>query len=295
MVKVHVSVPATAANLGPGYDCFGLAMARYDEVTAQIIDGPVRVEVTGVGAASVPLDETHLVLRAAGRVFDLLGEPRHALALECINRIPHGGGQGSSAAATVSGMLLARALVPGAATRLDDLGILALATEMEGHPDNVAPALFGGLTISFTRDDGSVVSIRRQVHPDIRLAVFTSAVQSSTKAARDMLPSSISHCDAAVNSAATAVLLHALTQDPAYLLDGTSDLLHQRYRASAMPESAALVADLRKAGIAAVVSGAGPSVLALLQTPTELAQFARPGFELAELSVDTRGAQVTSK
>lgn len=295
MTKVHVSVPATAANLGPGYDCFGLAMARYDEVTAQIIDGPIRVEVTGVGAESVPLDETHLVLRAAGRVFDLLGEPRHALALECINRIPHGGGQGSSAAATVSGMLLARALVPGAAERLDDLGILALATDMEGHPDNVAPALFGGLTISFTRIDGSVVSIRRQVHPDIRLAVFTSAVQSSTKAARDMLPSRISHSDAAANSAATAVLLHALTQDPAYLLDGTSDLLHQQYRASAMPESAALVADLRKVGVAAVVSGAGPSVLALLQSPTDLAQFVRPGFELAELLVDTRGAQVTSK
>ncbi len=294
MTKVHVSVPATAANLGPGYDCFGLAMARYDEVSAQIIDGPVRVDVTGVGAGSVPLDETHLVLRAAGKVFDLLGEPRHSLWLECINRIPHGGGQGSSAAATVAGMLLARALVPGGTARLDDADLLALATDMEGHPDNVAPALFGGLTISWTQPDGTVRSIRRRVHQDVRLGVFTASAHCSTKAARDMLPGNVSHGDAVKNSAAVAVLLHALTEDPVYLWDGTVDLLHQQYREPAMPASAELVRDLRKAGIAAVVSGAGPSVLALLTEQIDAAQWRRPGFVLAELAVDSDGAKVTS-
>lgn len=290
--EVRVRVPATAANIGPGYDSFGIAMGRYDDVRARLTDGPVRVTVTGVAADEVPRDASHLIVRAAARVFAELGEPAHHLELTCENRIPHGGGQGSSAAATVAGMLLARELVAAGA----DLGradILRLATAMEGHPDNVAPTVYGGLTVSWIRDNGTVGCIRHEVHPQIRLVVFTAASHSSTKTTRAMLPALIPHEDAAANSAATAVLLHAMTDDPSYLMDGTVDRLHQAYRAPAMPESAQLVAELRSAGIPAVISGAGASVLAILDRPLDVHAWQPTGFVAEELAVDASGAQVT--
>ncbi len=291
---VSVRVPATAANIGPGYDSFGIAMGRYDDIRGRLTDGPVRVTVTGVAADDVPRDASHLVLRAAARLFAEIGEPCHAIDLSCVNRIPHGGGQGSSAAATVAGMMLARALVPAGAD-VDDNDILRLATEMEGHPDNVAPTLYGGLTVSWVRDDGSVASIRHEVHPQIRLVVFTAASHSSTAATRAMLPALVPHADAAANSAAAAVLLHAMTDDPEFLMDGTIDWLHQRYRASAMPESMQLVAELRSAGIPAVISGAGASVLAIVDRPLDLHAWQPPGFVADELAVDQVGAQVSGE
>lgn len=290
--EVSVRVPATAANIGPGYDSFGIAMGRYDDLRARLTDGPVRVTVTGVAADDVPRDASHLVIRAAARVFAELGEPAHAIDLTCANRIPHGSGQGSSASATVAGMLLARELVPaGAQLGLDD--ILRLATEMEGHPDNVGPTIYGGLTVSWVRENGSVGCIRREVHPQIRLVVFTAGSHSSTHTTRAMLPKLIPHADAAANSAATAVLLHAMTDDPAYLMDGTMDRLHQSYRASAMPESAQLVAELRSAGIPAVISGAGASVLAIVDRPLDVHAWQPVGFVADELTVDQAGAQVS--
>ncbi|WP_157970485.1 homoserine kinase [Nakamurella deserti] len=290
--QVCVRVPATSANIGPGYDSFGIAMGRYDDVRARLTDGPTLVTVTGVAADEVPRDETHLVVRAAARLFAELGEPAHRLDLTCENRIPHGGGQGSSAAATVAGMLLARELVPAGA-QLGREDVLRLATEMEGHPDNVAPTVFGGLTVSWVREDGSVGCIRHEVHPEIRLVVFTAPSHSSTKTTRAMLPAVIPHADAAANSAATAVLLHAMTDDPAYLMDGTVDRLHQSYRAAAMPESAQLVAELRSAGIPAVISGAGASVLAILDRPLDVHAWQPVGFVAEEIEVDQVGAQVT--
>ena len=289
--EVSVRVPATSANIGPGYDSFGVAIGRYDDVRGHLTDGPVRVTVTGVAADEVPRDASHLVVRAAARVFAELGEPAHAIDLTCENRIPHGGGQGSSAAATVAGMLLARELVPAGA-QLGREDILRLATEMEGHPDNVAPTVFGGLTVSWIRDNGTVGCIRHEVHPQIRLVVFTAASHSSTKTTRAMLPDLIPHADAAANSAATAVLLHAMTDDPSYLMDGTVDRLHQSYRAPAMPESAQLVAELRSAGIPAVISGAGGSVLAILDRPLDVHAWQPVGFVAEELAVDQIGAQV---
>ena len=287
--EVRVRVPATSANLGPGFDSFGVAIGRYDDLRAHLTDGPCRVSVTGVAADEVPRDASHLVLRAAARVFEELGEPPHALDLTCVNRIPHGGGLGSSAAATVAGMLLASELVPAGA-QLTKGDLLRLATAMEGHPDNVAPAIFGGLTVSYLRADGTVGCIRHQVHPQIRLVVFTASAHSSTQRAWAMLPATVTHADAAANSAATAVLLHAMTEEPIYLMDGTVDRLHQSYRASAMPESAELVAQLRSAGIPAVISGAGASVLAIVERHLELSAWQTDGFEAAELAVDQLGA-----
>jgi len=290
--QVRIKVPATSANLGPGYDSFGLALGRYDEVYAEIAD-TLTITVDGVGADSVPRDERHLVVRATQVAFDAVGEPLPGLRLHCINTIPHGGGQGSSASAIVAGVLIARGLLPDGDVRLPDSRVLELATAMEGHPDNVAPAIFGGLTVSWSRADGTVQAIRREVHPDIRLLAFTAEAECSTEVARDMLPASVPHQDAAANAAAAAVLLHALTVAPEYLLDGTVDRLHQGYRAPAMPASAALVAELRDAGLAAVISGAGPSVLAFSSGEVDPASWQRPGFRASLLDVDRLGAVLT--
>jgi homoserine kinase len=289
-VRATVRVPATSANLGPGYDSFGLALGRYDVVAGSLASG-VTVDVTGVGVGSVPTDESHLVVRAICGAFDAAGVPFPGVALTCENEIPHGGGQGSSAAAIVGGLLLGRALLPDPGV-LDDQRIFDLATAMEGHPDNVAPALFGGFTLAWTDPDGHARAVRRDVHSDVRLLLFSASEASATHYTRSLLPATVPHADAAANSAAAALLVHALTADPALLLPATVDRLHQPYRAPAMPGTAALVADLRAAGIAAVVSGAGPSVLALSHRPIDPDPFRRNGFTVVPVTVDTAGALV---
>ena len=292
---VSVRVPATSANLGPGFDSFGLALARFDEVSAHLRQEGLLVEVAGVGADEVPLTHEHLVVRAAARAFASVGEALPGLHLKCVNCIPHGGGLGSSASAIVAGLLLCRELLAGAGgRRLSDDEVLGLANEMEGHPDNVAPALFGGFTLAFLDDDGRPAAVRRQVHPDIRVVVFSAHQASSTHHTRGLLPATVPHADASANAAAAALLVHALTVDPSYLLPATRDRLHQDYRAPAMPESARLVRDLRQAGIAAVISGAGPSVIALVTGSLDLKPWQRPGFEAAEVAVCTAGAEVHS-
>ncbi len=283
-------MPATAANLGPGFDCFGLALQRYDTVSAELRpDGGVEVHVEGVGAGQVPTDGTHLVLRAIARAWAAVDRPLPGVTLRCRNTIPHGGGQGSSAAAIVAGLLLGRELLPDGGAALGQDEILRLATEMEGHPDNVAPALLGGFTLAWT-GTGGASAVRRDVHPDVRAVMFTADAASSTRHSRTLLPTMVPHGDAAANVAAAALLVHALTADPRYLLDATGDRLHQPYRAEAMPESAALLADLRGAGIAAVVSGAGPSVLALCAGPIDLKPWQRNGFRAEPVEICATGA-----
>ncbi len=294
VTEITVRVPATSANLGPGYDCFGLALGRFDEITVRPAETD-RITVVGVGAGRVPTDDRHLVLRSIRRAFEAAGQPPVGVDLQCRNRIPHGGGQGSSASAIVSGLLAGRALLPDPAALTDD-DILQLATAVEGHPDNVAPALFGGFTLAWMAADGTARAVRRQVHAGVSALVFTAAAASSTEHTRSILPSTIPHADAAANSAAAALLVHALTDEPSYLMEATRDWLHQRYRAAAMAPSAQLVADLREAGIAAVISGAGPSVLALLepgQQDRDLSGFDRTGFIADALPIEQTGATVT--
>lgn len=265
---VSVRVPATSANLGPGFDSFGLALSRYDDVTAEVIDEGLHISAVGEGASTIPTDETHLIVRAMRATFDRLGVRPTGLRLDCVNRIPHGRGLGSSAAAIVAGVELARALVIDGASRLDDGDALALASELEGHPDNVAACLLGGLTIAWTVD-GRGRAIR--VEPSGFVPVlFIPPGQSATEVARAALPPQIPHADAAFNAARAGLLVVALTGRPDLLLAATEDRLHQRYRASSMPATSALVAELRADGVAAVVSGAGSSVLALA-TPSQRA------------------------
>ncbi|MDQ1713857.1 MAG: homoserine kinase [Frankiaceae bacterium] len=255
---VRVRVPATAANLGPGFDAFGLALGLYDDVVARIGESGVHVDVAGEGADDVPRDRRNLVVKAMRACFDLLGGQPRGLEVVCANRIPHGRGLGSSAAAIVAGVLAARELTLGG---LADADVLGLCAEIEGHPDNVAACLLGGFTLAW-RSGGSVAAVRLPVHPSVAPVAFVPGSRSSTAKARRLLPDVVPHADAAVNAGRAALLVEALGRRPDLLMSATEDLLHQPYRAEAMPRSAALMASLRSAGVAAVVSGAGPAVLA---------------------------------
>lgn len=286
---VTVRVPATSANLGPGFDALGLALSLHDEVQAHVTGGGVTVEVIGEGAGDLPGDETHLVVRAMRRVFDELGERPAGLALRCRNRIPQARGMGSSSAAIVAGVTLARALVTDGAERLDRHGLLRIAAELEGHPDNVAPCLLGGMTIAWTEDAGAA-AVRVDPADPIRPFVFVPEERGLTEVARAALPATVPHADAALNAGRAALLVHAITVDPRHLFAATEDRLHQRYRAASMPGSAGLVASLRAEGVAAVISGAGPSVLAL--TSGGWAPSPLPGWRVLPLDVDPVGALV---
>ncbi len=289
--RAQVQVPATSGNLGPGFDAFGLAMALHDVVEVRAVTGATSVEVSGEGAGEVPDGEDHLVVRAIRAGLEYVGAPQAGLALRCRNAIPHGRGLGSSAAAVVAGLVAARALV-SEPEALDDDAVLGLATEFEGHPDNAAPALLGGATIAWLTDDGPR-AVRLDVAPTLATTVLVPASRLSTVTARASLPSSVPHHDAAVNAGRTGLLTLALTARPDLLPTATEDRLHQRYRASVMQETVALVDELRAAGFAAVVSGAGPSVLVLHEggATRELRQLAGSGWKALALPVDGEGAR----
>lgn len=296
--SVRVRVPATSANLGPGFDTLGLALAYSDEAIVTVTDTPgVTVAVTGVGAGEVATDETNLVARSIKHVFDRVGQPFPGLRIEATNKIPHGRGMGSSGSAIVSGVMAAYGLLDGVVD-FDADRLLALATELEGHPDNVAPALFGGLTIAWTSAAGpkhKKLSVHRGVSPLVLVPNFTM----STELARSLQPEQVPHEDAVFNVSRSALLIAALTQSPELLFEATEDRLHQNYRGSAMPRTRDMVAGLRAAGYAAVVSGAGPSVLVLCSDPGERLAAAKlaagiGGDDWRELmlAVDIKGATV---
>jgi homoserine kinase len=298
---VRVRVPATSANLGPGFDALGLALNLHDEVTARVSGTGIRVRVTGEGADELPSDESHLVVRCMLATFDLLGGRPPGLELICDNRIPQARGLGSSSAAIVAGILAARALVADAA--LADQAVLRLANEIEGHPDNVAPCLLGGITIAWLDDDrsrsageaprpGTVAgarAVRLEPAPGVHPVVLVPEERGLTAHARAALPATVPHADAAHNAGRAALLVHALTIAPDLLLPATEDRLHQDYRAPGAPATAALVAKFRAAGIPAVVSGAGPSVLAFSgygEIPATV------GWRQLDVGIDARGAVV---
>lgn len=257
-----VEVPATSANLGPGFDCFGLAIDWLERVTLRTESSGFRIEVTGEGADQVPQDETHLIIRAALLGLADLGVSVSGLGLRCHNTIPHGRGLGSSSAAIVAGLIGARRLVD---LEPDPSWTLRHATAIEGHPDNVAAAICGGFVLAYEGRDGVAV-VPGRVAPDLALATFTPSAALATRAARALLPNRVPHVDAAANSARAALLVEAIAGRTDLLWEATRDWLHQEYRKPAMPKSAELLTQLRSAGLAAVISGAGPTVLVMGST-----------------------------
>lgn len=288
---VRVRVPATSANLGPGFDALGLALALYDDVVVRVADEGLYVDVAGEGADSVPRTRRHLVVRALQAGFDALGGQPRGLEVVCANRIPHGRGLGSSAAAIVAGLTAARALVLGGEETLDDAALLGLAAELEGHPDNVAACLLGGLTLAWAPDGGPARAVRLPVSARLRPVVFVPTTTSSTARARKALPETVPHADAARNAGRSALLVHALAADPELLFAATEDRLHQHYRASSQPRTAGLVEALRADGVPAVVSGAGPSVLAFAGPADDLGSYVPRGWSVEVLAVDQGGAE----
>ncbi|WP_217183526.1 homoserine kinase [Streptomyces sp. AC495_CC817] len=295
---VEVTVPATSANLGPGFDTLGLALSVYDTLlVTELPAGRLEIEVTGSGAEEIPTDESNLIVRTIAHVYADVGRTAPGLRIVAENGVPHGRGLGSSGAAVTAGILAARGLLAGD-VEFDDAALLRLATEIEGHPDNVAPALFGGLTIAWMGERGPQHK-KLLVHRGVSPLVLVPSYTMSTSKARSLQPPQVSTADAVFNVSRSALLIAALTQSPELLLDATADRLHQDYRAEAMPETQRLVQALRREGFAAVVSGAGPSVLVLADGPgsrqdaVEVAHAAADTpWEALLLAVDVRGGTV---
>lgn len=292
---VRVRVPATSANLGPGFDAFGLALGLYDDVIVRVADTGLHVDVAGEGADEVDRGKKNLVVRSLRATFDALGGQPRGLEVVCANRIPHGRGLGSSAAAIVAGITAARALVLGG---MNDDEALELACALEGHPDNVAACLRGGATIAWRDGDSAPVGVLRlEPHRGLRAVALLPVTKLSTSKARRLLPESVPHSDAASNAGRAALLTEALTRRPDLLFPATRDLLHQDYRAPAMPRSAGVLKVLRDAGVPATISGAGPSVLVLLvdgdDTARKQVEAAVPrGWSAIDLEIDRGGAVV---
>ena len=299
---MQVQVPATSANLGPGFDSLGLALAMHDRYIAQVLDEAIiDIDVTGEGDDDIPRNEKNLVIKAMYKGFEFLGGKPRGVALRALNVIPHTRGLGSSASAIVGGLSLARALVLGGNERMSNDDLLNLANELEGHPDNVAAAIYGGATIAWQEKQHGhnvALSVQLVVDPRISAVVFIPSTSVSTAKARKMLPELITHSDAVKNSAHAALLVHALQERPDLLFTATQDFLHQSYRAEAMPSSFDLLMKLRNAGVAAFISGAGPSVLVLHTggdfEVEELTRAAGDSFTPLALGVSRSGASLIS-
>lgn len=295
---MQVQVPASSANLGPGFDAFGLALSMHDRYVAQVLDDAVLdIDVTGEGADEVPRTDKNLLVKAMYKGFDFLGGKPKGVAVRALNVIPHGRGLGSSASAIIGGLVLARSLVLTGTDKMSDEALLNLANEMEGHPDNVAAALYGGATVAWqdlVKGKAVAHAVHLPVDPRIKVMAFIPATPLATKKARTMLPETIPFADALRNSSNAALLTQALTIRPDLLFTATEDFLHQSYRQEAMPASFALMTKLRAAGIAAFISGAGPTVLALhTEGDEESIQLSRAGgakFEGKSLEIASRGA-----
>jgi homoserine kinase len=285
-------VAASSANLGPGFDSLGLALNIYDEISVETIDSGLLVEVEGEGAGELVLDAGHLVVRAIERGLQAAGVSVPGLKVQCRNAIPHSRGVGSSAAAVVGGLAVVNSLLAQAgSTSLSQADLIQLASEFEGHPDNAAAAVLGGAVVSWTDLGGlpptfSAASVR--LHPDIRLFPAIPQQRSSTAEARVLLPTQVTHQDARFNVSRAALLVVALTERPDLLMAATEDVLHQPQRAAAMPSSAEYLGLLRRYNVAAVLSGAGPAVIALStasELPAEALEYAAAnGFAVSEMT-----------
>jgi homoserine kinase len=292
-LTASATVAASSANLGPGFDSLGLALALYDEIFVETTDAGLIIEVDGEGAGQVPLGPEHLVVRALHRGLAAGGADVPGLAVRCSNAIPHSRGLGSSAAAVVGGLAAANGLLAQAdRDLLTEAQLIQLASEFEGHPDNASASVLGGAVVSWAdaqTTPPTYAAARLRLHPDIRVFPGIPQVRSSTAETRVLLPEHVTHEAARFNLSRAALLVVALTERPDLLLAATDDVLHQPQRGPAMPASAEYVQVLRRCGVAAVLSGAGPAVLALTtsaELPAEAVEFGiAKGFTVSEMGV----------
>ena len=292
-LAVTAVVAASSANLGPGFDSLGLALSLYDEIYVETTESGLSVEVEGEGSGQVPLDSSHLVVRAIEHGLQTAGVSVAGLIVRSRNAIPHSRGLGSSAAAVVGGLAAANGLVAQSdSTPASNVELIQLSSEFEGHPDNASAAVLGGAVVSWTEGEGPVpqyAAAQIRLHPDIHLFPAIPEVRSSTAETRAVLPSEVSHADARFNLSRAALLVVALTERPDLLMPATEDRLHQPQRAATMPASAEYLTLLRRCGIAAVLSGAGPAVIAFStdsELPAEAVEYgAAHGFAIGEMSI----------
>jgi homoserine kinase len=295
-LRVHVRIPATSANLGPGFDALGLALALYNEVTAAEADG-VSVAIEGEGARRLPASRDNVVARAVRQAYEAAGRPFKGVALTCVNRVPTARGLGSSAAAWVGGLVAGNALLGSPLSRE---ALLVLAARAEGHPDNVAAALHGGLTVSCALGDGRIVTVTLPVPGGVRWVVLVPETTSATAEARAVLPPSVPRADAVFNVQRVSLLLAALQAGRLDALGAAlDDRLHQPYRLRLFPWMPPVAEAARGAGaLGCVLSGAGPSLLAAVTGDADAVArameraLAAAGVRgrAAPLDVDTEGA-----
>jgi homoserine kinase len=284
-------VAASTANLGPGFDSIGLALSLYDEILVETTESGLTVQVEGEGAGRLRLDADHLVVRAVKTGLRAAGVSAPGLVVRCRNAIPHSRGLGSSAAAVVGGLAAVNGLLAQAdSTPMSESELVQLSSEFEGHPDNAAAAVLGGAVVSWidsSSDPPGYAAVPLRLHPDIHLFPAIPEERSSTAETRFLLPAQVSHADARFNVSRAALLVVALTERPDLLMAATEDVLHQPQRAPAMPASAEYLRLLRRCDIAAVLSGAGPAVIALStesELPSEAIEYGvANGFTVSEI------------
>lgn len=289
--KVTVKVPASSANLGPGFDTLGLAVGLYDTVEVEIIPAGLELEIFGEGQGELPLDDSHLVVKAIRSGLKACDVSAPGLKVVCHNNIPQSRGLGSSAAAAVAGVAAANGL---AGFPLSDATLVQLSSAFEGHPDNAAASVLGGAVVSWTdipvdgRTEPQYRAVSIPVHPEIQATALVPDFHASTEAVRRVLPADVTHQDARFNVSRCAVMTVALQAHPELLWEGTRDRLHQPYRADVLPVTAEWVNRLRNRGYAAFLSGAGPTAMVLHTQPIDeqsLAAAAEAGLRVLHLPI----------
>ncbi|WP_250257834.1 homoserine kinase [Dermabacter sp. Marseille-Q3180] len=291
--RVTVQPCATSANLGPGFDSLGVALDLRDRYTLEVTTGATEVVINGEGAGELPVDDTNLIVRTLRETLEWVGAPQIGVRLTCTNVIPQEAGLGSSAAAIVGGIALARGILQDPSA-IDDQAMLEIAASIEGHPDSVAPAIYGGACLAYTEGE-EVRAVRLRVanaadgRPVLRPLIISPNRTLSTIAARASLSPDVRRRDATHNIARAALLVHALAEDPSRLFAATADRLHQDPRREHMPQSVSLVHVLRSQGVPAVISGAGPTILIPADAPGDIARIVS---EVVEDPDDWRLARV---
>lgn len=270
--KVAVTVPGSSANLGPGFDTLGMALSIYDTVEVEVISQGLEVEVFGEGQGELPLDGSHLVVKAIRSGLKACDATAPGLRVVCNNTIPQARGLGSSAAAAVAGVAAANGLC---GFPLSEEQVVQLSSAFEGHPDNAAASVLGNAVVSWTevpvdgRTEPQYKAVNIAVDDRIKATALVPNFHASTEAVRRVLPSDVTHVDARFNVSRAAVMTVALQAHPELLWEGTRDRLHQPYRADVLPVTAEWVNRLRNRGYAAYLSGAGPTCMVLSTEPIE--------------------------